>query len=232
MPKASFKDLYSAAVIFGIFYVGLVYLAIAMGVNTSLAVILMQLASPFSVIVARIFLKEHFTINSIIGIGIAFVGTIIVVGMPSTVGNYQAVIVLLLAAFFNAIFNIQSRKLKEVPALSLLCYNSLIATPHLLIISYFLEGNPLLLLQNATYVFWTSLFYTLVVASLVGITGWIYLLQKYPVYQVMPYTLLIPPIGVFFSIMMLGDIFSWHLFFGGIMTLLGIAVTQAKSKKV
>lgn len=231
-PKIKFTKLYSASIVFGVFYLGLVYYSMYLGINASLAVILMQLATPLSVVVARISLNELITRNAMIGMILAISGAIFVIGSPNSIGNTSAVIVILLAAFFNALFNIQSRKLKAVPPLSLLFWNSLIATPHLLVISYFLEGNPFELLQNTSTTFWWALAYSILAASLIGMSGWIYLLQKYPVYQVMPFTLLIPPIGIFLSIVGLNQTPSLNFLIGGIMTIIGVYITQMKPAKV
>ena len=227
-PKVNFKDLYTASITFGVFYIGLFYYALYLGINTSLAVILMQLVAPFSILIARVALKEYFTLNSIVGIIIAFCGTLFVVGSPGAINNSLAIAALVLGTIFHAIFNVQSRKLKAVPAVSLLFWNSVISVPHLFMISYFLEGNPFELIENTTYIFWNSLFYTAIVAGAIGITSWIYLVQKYPVYQVMPFVLLIPPIGIFLSVMILDEPISWHLFVGCCLTIIGVYVSQKK----
>jgi O-acetylserine/cysteine efflux transporter len=227
-PKIDFRDLYSASLIFGVFYLGLLYYAMHLGLNTSLTIILMQLNIPVSVIIARFVLKEHFTLSSIIGTAIAFIGTLIVLGTPQVTGNHLALIVILFSAFFCAIFNIQNRKFQELPALSFVCWMSLISTPHLFLMSYFIEGNPFTLLEGTTYQLWLALFYSVVVASLLGVTFWIYLLQKYPVYKVLPFNLLVPFFGISLSIMFLGDLPSWHIFLGGFITLCGIALNHIR----
>jgi len=227
-PKIKFKDLYIASLIFGIFYLGLLYYGLHLGLNTSLTIIMMQLNIPISILIARVVLKEKFTLKAILGIAIAFIGMVVVAGTPHITGNYFAVIVILLSSFFCAAFNIQNRKLKEVPPLSLLCWTSLIATPHLFIASYFIEGNPFELIKGATEILWWAILYSVVVSGIIGISLWIFLLQKYPVHQVLPFNLLVPFFGVAFSIMLLGDVPSWHIFVGGIITLCGIAVTQVR----
>ncbi len=228
-PKISFMDLYSASLIFGVFYLGLLYYGMHLGLNTSLTVILMQLNIPISVLIARFVLKEHFTLSSMIGTIIAFIGTLIVVGTPHLTGNHLAFIVILFAAFFCAIFNIKNRKLQEVPALSLVCWMSLISTPHLFIISYLIDGNPFELLEGSTYQLWIAIIYSVVVASFLGVGLWIYLLQKYPVYKVLPFNLLVPFFGVSLSILFLGDVPSWHILLGGSITICGIAINNLRT---
>lgn len=227
-PKTSFKNIYSFALIMGIFYLGLLYYGLYLGISTSLSVIIMQLNIPISIIIARITLKEHFTLSSMLGIILAFAGVITVVGAPQLTGNKTAFVMLLLAAFFCAIFNIQSRKLQSIPPLTLLAWSNLIATPHLLLMSYFLEGNPFELLEGVTIKLWGALIYSVIIAGLIGITLWIYLLQTYPVYKVMPFNLLVPLFGVSLSVIVLGDLPSNYTYIGGILIISGVALSQLR----
>jgi O-acetylserine/cysteine efflux transporter len=228
-PKASFRDMYTLALVMGVFYLGLLYYALYLGISTSLSIIIMQLNIPISIIIARITLKEHFTLSSILGILLAFAGVITVVGSPQLPDNQDAFMLLLLSAFFCAIFNIQSRKLQSVPPLTLLCWSNLIATPHLFLMSYFIEGNPFELLEGVTYKLWIALAYSVIFASFLGIALWVYLLQKYPVHKVMPFNLLVPLFGVGLSIAILGDIPSMHIYVGAALIIGGIAISQLKN---
>ncbi len=227
-PRTNFRDIYSIALVMGVFYLGTLYYGLYLGINTSLTIIVMQLNIPISIIIARFALKEHFTLSSILGVSLAFIGVVIVVGTPQIIGNHIAFMMLIISAIFCAIFNIQSRKLHAIPPLSLLCWSNLIAAPHLLLMSYFIEGNPLELLEGTTNMLWGALIYSVLVASFIGIALWIYLLQTYPIHKVMPFNLLVPFFGVALSILVLGDIPSWHVFLGGGLILSGIAISHAR----
>lgn len=226
--RANFKDLYTTSLIVGIFNLGLLYYGLYLGLNPSLVIITMQLNIPISIIIARFVLKEHFNLSSVMGIVIAFIGMFIVVGSPHLKGHDLAFTMILFSAFFCAVFNIQSRKLQSIPALSLVCWTNLIAAPHLFIMSYFLEGNPFYLLEGVSNNLWIAMAYTVVIAGFVGWGLWIYLLQTYPVYKVLPFNLLIPFFGISLSIIMLGDIPSWHILLGGIITIAGVAISQIR----
>ncbi len=231
IPKCSFKEIYSISIIFGIFYIALLYLGMHLGLNSSLAVILLRLNIPLSIIIASLTLKEEIPFKIICGIILAFIGMLIVVGTPHLSGNLSAAIIILFSAFFCALFNVESRKLRsKVNPLSLLCWTSLISAPHLLIISYLLEGDPIFLLSKITHVGWMSTVYGAIISGIIGNALWIKLLQSYPVNIVMPFNLLVPLCGVFFSITILKEEPSWHIFLGGLITLLGVGITQIKKK--
>ena len=229
-PQISLSKLWTTSIIFGL-YISLVYYGLYLGLDSGLSSIIMQLNAPFSIILARFVLKEPFNFYSVLGMVIAFAGAIIVSDIQNLNNRFFSLLALFAAAWLNAAFNVRSRELSKVPALSLLCWNSMLAVPLIFIISYFIEGNPLQLLENATYVFWSSLFYTITIASLLGITGWIYLLQNYSINKIMPFNFLVPLFGVFLSILVLAEKFSWHLVIGGVLIIVGVIFSQIKVKK-
>lgn len=227
-PKVQFGDLYSVSLVFGVFYLGLLYYGMYLGIDTNLAIILMQLNIPIAIIIARLVLKEHFTLSSIIGTIIAFIGSLIVIGTPNLIENNSSFIIIIFSALFCAIFNIQNRKFKEIPVLSLVCWMNLIASPHLFLISYFIDGSPIDLLKGTSHILWISILYSIIIASFLGIGLWVHLLQKYPIYKILPFNLLVPFFGISLSILFLGEIPSWHIFLGGSITICGIAISHIR----
>ena len=122
--RANFKDLYATSLVVGVFCLGVLYYGMSLGIDTNLTTIIMQLTTPISVIIARFAFKEPFTLRSSIGIIIAFSGMLIVVGAPSFNSNYLAFTMVFFSAFFLAVYNIQSKKLKAIPAISFAFSNS------------------------------------------------------------------------------------------------------------
>jgi len=226
--RVNFQEIYITSLILGIFYLGMLYYGIYLGLNTSLAIITSQLNIPFSVIIARFALKEHFTLSSAIGIIIAFMGMVIVVGSPHLNDDYGALLFVLFSSLFCAVFNIQSRKLNHMKPISILCWTNLIAAPHLFLMSYLLEGNPLDLLQGTSMNLWLALLYTIVISGIIGLSLWIYLIQKYPVYKVTPFNFLVPFFGISLTFLMLDEIPSWHIIGGGVVTIFGVLLSQMR----
>ena len=227
-PKIKFITLYKISLVFGILYMGMLYYGMHLGLNTNLTIILMQSNIPISVVIAKLFLKENVSLKSLIGIGVAFSGMLVVVGTPLLTGNILAAVSITFSAIFYAVFNIQSRQFKEIPALSLLCWSCLISTPYLFLLSYFIDGSPLELIKEVSYIAWGAMAYSVIISGIFGITAWIYLLQTYPVHKVLPFNLLVPFFGFSLSILVLKEIPCWHIILGGVITLLGIAITQIK----
>lgn len=226
-PKLPFKELYITSLVFTS-YVSFVYLAIYLGASAKLAVIIMQLNAPLTIILAKFLLGEDFTFNSIIGILLSLVGVIIIIYNPNLESTLISIILLLGGVSLNALFNIQSRKYSKLPPLDSLFWYSLIGTPHLIILSLIFEGNPIDSISGNSYVFWSSVFYSVSMAGILGLTGWIYLLQKYPVHKVMPYNLLVPLFGVSCAILVLKETISIHFIIGGMLIITGVMYSQKK----
>lgn len=226
-PKISFNKLYYISVISGA-YIGLIYYSLYLGINTCLGIILMQLNAPFTILIARISLKEEFTLESLIGMGIALIGVITVVGAPSAVGDGFAVFVMLGAAFCCAIFSVKSKESNKVSPLNLIFWTHLIAAPHLFLVSNILDGNSLNYFDNLSNQFWFYLMYSILLSCIFGIAIRIYLLRKYPVHKVVSFNLLIPFFGVISSMIFEKNIPSWHIFVGGAIIMVGIGITQSK----
>ncbi|UZD61792.1 EamA family transporter [Brevibacterium sp. JSBI002] len=75
-----------------------------------------------------------------------------------------------------------------------------------------------------------SVVYTAGLASLVGYVIWNSLLARFPASQVAPFSLLVPPIGVISAWIVLGDRPSIAELIGGVLLLLGVAVTTGVLK--
>ena len=227
--RANFKDLYAISLVIGVFCHGLLYYGASLGLDANLAVIVMQLSIPFSIVIARFSLKEYITPSSAMGVIISFAGMLVVVGAPNFNGRFVAFILVFFSAFFLAVYSIQSKKLKAIPPLSLLCWSNLIAAPHLFIISYFLEGNPLDLIEAGTFRLWVSLLYLVIFSSIIGMWAWVHLLRIYSINKVDPFNLLVPCFGVSLSSLILDEVMSWYIIVGTIVTVVGIALSQMKS---
>jgi O-acetylserine/cysteine efflux transporter len=230
--RVKIYDLYTASLVFGIFYLGLLYNGLSLGINTSLAIIITQLHVPISAIIAIVVFKERLNLQIIMGITLAFLGMLLVAGAPHIVGHFRAAAIILMSAFFCAIFNIQSKKFKAISPISFVCWSNLIAAPHAFLISFYCEGSPFELLEGTSSNLVFALLYTIFAVGVVAVTLWVYLLKKYPVYMVLPFNLLVPFFGIGLSIFILGDVPSWHVFVGFVVTILGIALTNLKPKSM
>jgi len=86
-------------------------------------------------------------------------------------------------------------------------------------------------LQNASVQAWLGLVYVVLMATITGYGLWYYLVGKYDVGRVVPFTLLVPVAGVLTGVLMMGDDLSLSKVIGGGVTLAGVAIIQLRWRR-
>ena len=76
-----------------------------------------------------------------------------------------------------------------------------------------------------------GILYMGLMASAVGQGIWYRLLPRYPTNQVVPFTLLVPILGIVFGIIILDETLNWELALGAATTIAGVAVIVLRGPK-
>lgn len=198
------------------------------GLDVSIASILILLGVPFSVLFARILLKERFGWRKICGMAIAFAGLLILLGEPSTMASPLHLLVFALAIVAWGLGNIIIKKIGPINPFALNAWMGLFASVQLLLVSMFTETGQIAALQNASWSAWGALLYIVLLASITAYGLWYYLVGKYDVTRVVPFNLLVPVIGVLSGVFLMGEEISLAKTTGGILTLIGVAIIQIR----
>lgn len=223
-PQLPLKDIFKIAMILTLLHFGMMFVALRIGLDSSVAVVIDQMRVPFSVILSYFIFAETIKKRSAYGIMLALIGTFIITGAPNVSNNYLAMWVMLGASASWAYYNIEVKHLKQVDMLPFIGYVSLFSAPILLIISLIFETGQYQSLTIYPVKTLASLMYIAVFATIIGHGSWYYLLQKYPVNIVVPYSLLTPVFGMIAAVIFLNEIITWQIILGAIFTILGVAV--------
>ncbi len=218
---------FSSFVFWWVCILGGIFLGIR-GVDVSIVSILVLMGVPFSVLFARILLKEHFSWKKICGTGIAFVGVVVLFGEPATTSSPKHLIVLIIAIAAWGLANTIIKKIGPINSFSLNAWMGLFSSVQLIFISLLIEEGQFAALQNASIKAWGSLVYIILMATIVGYGLWYYLVGKYDVTSIVPFTLLVPVIGVMGGILMMGEELTLAKVTGGIIVLTGAAIIQLR----
>lgn len=204
----------------------LLYLALALGMPPGLASLLLQTQVVLSVIVSAIVLRERPTRKQLIGIIIGMIGLAVVVVGHSYAAPWLPTVVLLLAALSWAIGNVLSRRAKVASGLSLVVWSGLVVPLPALALSMIVDSPPVVwdALTHLSWVAIASTLYTAVLASLVGYGIWNTLLAKYPTSAVVPFTLLVPIVGILAAWIVVNEQPTLTELIGGAIMLAGLAV--------
>jgi len=231
--KGSMREIVIIALCAGPLGFGFFFLGLAMA-EASVVAIVTQLGVPISAVLSVIFLKEEIHWRRWLGIGLAFLGVMIMSFDPAVFNFVTGIIFIGISAFIGSVGTIFQRQIKNVGVFELQAWVAVIAAPLLLGASFALEGDHLEIMQSADLMAWGGIFYVAFASSLVGHAGIYYLLQRYEVSQTAPLTLLAPLFTVFFGATMLGDTITSRMIVGGLVSLIGVLIVnirQARKEK-
>ncbi len=176
----------------------MLYLALALGMPPGLASLLLQTQVVFSVALSAVVLRERPTRRQLVGIIVGMVGLTVVIVGHSAVAPWLPLTVTMLAALAWATGNVLARRAKAASGLSLVVWSGLVVPLPSLGLALLVDGPAVVVESLVTLSLGAilSTVYTAVGASLIGYGIWNSLLARYPTGAVVPFTLLIPVIGI------------------------------------
>lgn len=227
VPKSAARDIIGYALIMGVGHFAIMFYALQY-LDISTSGIVLQLGTPFVVLLAWLMLKEKFGIWRMAGMGIAFSGIVVLIGVPTVGVDVPSLLVLVVAAFMWALGSIRAKQIPDISPFSLIAWMALIAAPLTLGMSYVWEADQMLRLENAESRFWIALIYMTLASSIAGYGLWYWLLKRYDVTAVAPYNLLVPLIAVALGVTIMGDELTATKIIGGGMILAGVALITVR----
>ncbi|HKU03388.1 MAG TPA: EamA family transporter, partial [Arthrobacter sp.] len=174
---------------------------------------------------AAAFLGERPSGRQLAGVGLGVAGLALVAVGRSAVAPLLPLVIVLAAALSWAAGNVIARKAKAASGLGLVVWSGAVVPLPLAALSVLVDGpgtvwQSLANLQAPTMV---SALYTAVFASLVGYGIWNRLLANHPSSAVVPFTLLVPVVGMSAAWLVLAEIPSPTELAGGMLLLGGVA---------
>jgi O-acetylserine/cysteine efflux transporter len=192
--------------------------------DAAAAAIAIQSQVPFAALIAAIFLNDKLGWRRTLGMGLAFAGIVVMAGEPRVAGSLWPLLLVVAASFMWAVANVQIKKLGAVDGFALNAYLGLFAAPQLFIASALLEEGQIQAVLNADWVGWSAVLYMAVLVTIISYVLWYRVLRRYTVNQAMPFTLLVPVIGVLSAAWLLDEPLGWRVILGGVATVAGVAV--------
>jgi O-acetylserine/cysteine efflux transporter len=229
-PRGKLGLIALLALLLGAGHFGLLFIAMRT-MDAASASIAIQLTVPFSAILAALFYREKLGIRGIIGMALAYAGVALLAGEPHRPDALSLAFVVVSAAAW-ALANVVIKSIGPINPLTLTGWMALMGLPQLLILSLLFEDHQVDLIRHAGWIGWGAVVYTAVIASMLAYSLWCWLLSRYPVNKIVPFTLLNPVIGIASGVLLLGEPLGWHKLVGGALTLLGVAVIQIRLFRV
>jgi O-acetylserine/cysteine efflux transporter len=212
------------SVTMGVMHFTLIFLGMA-ELDAATSSIAVQLQTPFAAIMAAFFFGETLGWRRIAGMVVAFAGVLLIAGEPRFSDNPWPLLWVIGAALAWAVGNIQVKALgDEIDAVTLNGWIAILAAPQLLVASWLIEGPQWGFLPDVTWVGWGALLFQAVVIAIFTYWIWYNMMRRYPVNQVMPFTLLLPMIGVAAGAIMRDEPVTWQMIVGGLATVAGVGI--------
>lgn len=209
---------------FGLALVGLQY------VDAGTGAIAMQTAVPFAALIAWLLFREPLGWRRAAGMLVAFGGIVVLTGVPRIGARLDMLALMMLSAFFFSVATIQIKRLGPQDFMSLNGWISIFGALFAFAVSLAVETGQVEALSDARWPVLVGILYMALLASVFGQGLWYRLLPRYDTNQVMPFTLLVPVLGVLFGVLLLDEAPSWRIVFGGIVTVTGVAMIVFRPK--
>jgi len=225
-PTAPFRII----VLYGLFMFALQFSLLFMGMSAGmppgLASLLMQVQVFFSIFFAAIVLKEIPAPLQIIGALVSFSGIALVGLHFDKSATLLGFILMMAAAATWGLGNLITKKLSNINMIALVIWGSFAACPPMFAVALIFEG-PKTLIYSAHHFTWlgvVSVLYIVYISTWAGYGIWNWLLSRYTVAAVVPFTLLVPIFGMFSAALITGEhLQSWKLI-AGLLVLGGLSI--------
>jgi len=229
-PWEYMRELFIIALIGSTIQYGFTYYGLK-GIDVSTASILVQLEGPILVLLSTLILKERLGWPRALGMGLAFIGVIVIVGEPRLNDSLDSVALVITGAVFWAIAQIMISRLKSLSGITILAWVAIIATPQMLLISLVIEEGQWESIKSANLIDWSIVFYLSFIMTVIGYSVWYHLLRICDVSKISPFLMLLPVTSIIAGIVLLGEKFTLAMGIGGVLVMTGVASTLIKWRK-
>lgn len=192
----------------------LLFVGMAEGVTPGIASLILQLQVFFAIFFAYLFAQQNISLWQILGALISFAGIGLIALNLNGSFTWAGFLFVFGAAMCWGLGNIIVIKLPSFNMLALVTWSSFIAFIPVLALAFWLE-KPLVILfypQQLTWLSLLALAYIAYASTLFGYGVWAWLLSKYLIANVAPFTLLCPIFALLCSTYLLGESFeAWKI---------------------
>lgn len=224
------RDVLLIALFNGAVHFGLMFLGISLTAASVVAVVV-QLNVPFATILSILMLGEVIRWRRWAGIAMTFAGVMFISFEPHVFDSLAGVAFTATGALSAALAAVLMRRLIGVGMFQLQSWTAVTATPLLLAASLIFESNHLAAIANMDAIGWGAVLFTAFGASLIGHSGYYYLLQRYEVSLIAPLSLLAPMLGVVFGVWLLDEPLTPRLLIGATIAFIGVGILAIRGKR-
>ena len=223
-PWGYMREIFVVALIGSTIQYGLTYNGLK-GIDASTAAILVQLEGPILALMGAFLLKEKLGLTRVLGMGLAFIGVLIIVGEPRLYGHLDSVLLLVAGSAVWAVAQIMISRLKDLSGITILAWVAIMATPQMFLASLIIEEGQWAAVTTASLLDWSIILYLALIMTVIGYSIWYHLLSSVDVSKVSPFLMLLPITSIIAGIVLLDEKITTAMLTGGLMIMFGVAST-------
>lgn len=231
-PRPNLRDMLIVSTTLIVMQFGCLFTALHFGLSITSTIIATQMGVPFACLLSAILYKDYLGPWRSAGLMVAMMGVITVAGTPNASEHWGAFLIAMGGAFSWSVANIRMKRMNDPSVLALQFWPSLFAVPQLLALSLLFEQDQWTRLQAAHTATWIALLYSTFISSLLGYGLWNWLIKRYPLSQVVPYSLFVPVAGISAGAAMFHDPITARMLLGTGLTILGVAIISIRRPKL
>ncbi len=230
-PPGQWLRLAAAAIAMGGLHFTFMFWALDLSDDVTSIAITQNMYIPISVLLAVVLLKEPVGWRTLAATATAFLGVMIVGFDPMVLGQLDALGLILLSAFFQALASVLMRGLYGIHPISFQAWTAIFSLPLLALASGLFEQGQWAAIEAAQPIHWAALAYTVVMASLLGHGLFFFMVQRHPLPLLMPYMLMMPLFAAIFGVLIWGDRPGPRLLIGGSLILGSILFITLRGRR-
>jgi len=231
-PAVPFKIIASYGLVMFALQFAFLFLGMQAGMTPGMASLLMQVQVFFSMFFAVIFLGEQPSIWQIMGALVSFAGIgLVAMHFDSNVSLVGFMFILAAAATWG-VGNLITKQIKTHNLISVVVWSSFVACLPMFLLALLFEG-PNSFVYTYEHITWRgtgALLYIVYASTWVGYGVWNWLISRYPVGMIVPFTLLVPVVGILSSVLILGEPFQLWKLVAGLLVISGLCINLLSNR--
>jgi len=224
IPRGQLKQIFWISFVGSTLQYGMTFTGLSM-LDASLAIIIIHLEVPFTVLLAAIVLKDKPGSQRILGMLISFSGIVLIAGQPSLSEQLPAILLTASGAMMWAVGQVMVKRLENPPSgFAFIAWIGVFSGPQMILGSFIFEDSQLESLAKASWIGWGVILYLALIMTVLGYGIWYRVLVRNPVSKVMPVMLLLPVFTIATSMLFLGEQPSTLIFVGAAVVIGGVSM--------
>lgn len=226
-----FQFILEMSLVLGTAHFGLLFGAMAYGIDIPTAAITVQLGVPFSCMLSAALFNDKLGAWRSSGLVVAFTGMILVAGTPNVVEHFIPFLMVMAGAFCWALSNVMMKREGRVSVMELVCWQAGISALMLFAISLIFEHNQWQQLITVPWDIVIAVAFSTFISTIVAYSLWYYLLTQCDVSRVAPFNLLVPLFAIGVGQIFYPVAFPLQIVIGGVITLIGVGIIVVRRPK-